>query len=163
MASALIGREALFYGDLPPVDVKTGGPADGDVAVRFSYVPPWTFLLLLAGILPFFLALLFVPERIPGRLPVTAATVDRYHAHRPWQWGAWALILAGPALAAALGTPQPLVATGVGLLGLLLVEVRRADDWVAVRPVRGTPLLEIRRVHPDFVAALTDRVTDARR
>lgn len=163
MASALVGREALWYGDLPPVCVKTGEPADGDVAVRFSHVPPWTFLLLLAGILPFFVALLFVPERIPGRLPITVATVDRYHAHRPWQWGCWGLILAGPALSAALGQGQPLLATGSGLVGLLVVEARRANDWVAVRPVRNTPLLELRRVNPSFGAAVAERATAGRR
>lgn len=163
MATALIGREALWYGDLPPVCVKTGGPAEGDVRVRFSHVPPWTFLLLLAGIFPFFIALLFVPERIPGRLPITVAAVDRYHAHRPWQWGAWGLILAGPLLATLLQTPQPLLATGVGLVALLVIEVRRTQDWVGVRPMRGTSLVELRRVHPDFAAAVADRVRAARR
>ena len=163
MASALIGREALWYGDLPRVCIKSGEPADSDVAVRFSHVPPWTFLLLLAGVVPFFVALLFVPERISGRLPATVATVERYHAHRPWQWATWAAILAGPLLSVALNRPQPMLATGAGLVGLLIVEARRANDWVGLRPVRSTPLVELHRVHPDFAAAVAERATAGHR
>jgi hypothetical protein len=49
VSDALLSREALWYGELPPVCVKTGRPADGTVDVSFERLPPWTYLLLLAG------------------------------------------------------------------------------------------------------------------
>jgi hypothetical protein len=48
MPTAKVSRRRLQEGDLPLVCVKTGEPADGIVSVRFSMLPSWAFLLLLA-------------------------------------------------------------------------------------------------------------------
>lgn len=159
MTEALIGREQLWYGDLPGLCIKTGRPAEGDVRAVFAYLPPWTYLLLFAGILPFFIALLFVPERIAGRVPISRAALDRYHRFTRYLWVGWGLVLAGFGSMVVFERLDLLVLTGLGFATVLVAEVRRGSAWIAARPVRGTPLLEVRRVHPDFAAAVAERAT----
>lgn len=153
----LVTREQLRSGDLPAVCVKTGEPADATVSVRFSYLPPWTFLLLLPGIAPFLIALVFATERITGRLPITAAAHERYHAHG--RIYGWAMAVTAISLVLAMVRTEPwwLVGVGVGAALFAVVEVRRSADWVAARPARATGEVQLRRVHPAFAAAVADQ------
>ena len=157
MSEALVSRERLWYGELPPVCVKTGAPADGTVKATFERMPPWTFLLLLAGIFPFFIAALFLRERIQGRVPVTAEVIERYHAGKRWLWASWGLILAGAVLPAVFRSRGPLVLIAAGLLLLVITEVRRAQRWISGAPVPDTPFVELRRVHPAFADAVAEQ------
>lgn len=79
MATVRLPRQRLREGALPRVCVKTGRPADGTVAASFSSLPSWTYLLLLAGILPFLIAWAFGRQRVDARLPVCRGVLDRYH------------------------------------------------------------------------------------
>jgi hypothetical protein len=159
---ALVGREALWYGDLPPVCVKTGGPADGTVEVTFERLPPWTYLLLLAGIFPFFVALLLIRDQVRGQVPVTRLVVARYRAHRrPIAMG-WALVALGVGLAAVAGEPWLVLLAGAGILLIVVAEVRRTQGWITGVPVAGTPFVELRRVHPAFAAAMAEQRDRAR-
>lgn len=157
MSVALVGREALWYGDLPPVCVKTGGPADGTVEVSFERLPPWTYLLLLAGILPFFVALLVIRDRARGQVPVSRPVVERYRAHRRPIGIGWVLVALGVVLAAVAGEPWLVLLAGAGVLLLVVAEVRRTQGWITGVPVAGTPFVELRRVHPTFAAAVADQ------
>lgn len=47
--SARVSAERLAAGDLPPICVVTGRPADTRVAMTFRSTPDWTWLLLLAA------------------------------------------------------------------------------------------------------------------
>lgn len=159
VAKALVSRERLWYGDLPAVCVKTGMPADRSVPFRSERLPPWTFLLLLAGLVPFFIAALFVRERVEGRLPITARAYERYRGHRRPLRAGWGLTLGGVAAAALATEPWFLVLTAVGVLTVLVAEFRRSGDWFDAVPVRGTPFVELRRVHPAFVDAVATDTT----
>jgi hypothetical protein len=154
MAEALVSRERLFYGDLPQVCVKTGAPAAGLVATTFERMPPWTFLLLFAGIFPFFVAALFSREQVKGQVPITPEVVERYHRRRRWLWVGYALVVLGLVATVVLQEPRVLAAAVIGVVVIAVTEYRRTRDWIGAVGVRGTPFVELRRVHPDFVAAV---------
>ena len=154
MADALVSRERLFYGELPEVCAKTGQPTSALVSTTFERVPPWTFLLLFAGIFPFFIALLFVREKVKAKVPMTREVVERYHGRRRWLLIGYGVILLALVVAAALQESWFML---VGLIGVVMVavtEYRRARDWINAVGVRDTPFVELRRVHPDFARAI---------
>jgi hypothetical protein len=154
MAAVRVPREKVESDALPAVCVKTGEPADQEIRATFSWLPPWTYLLLLAGIFPFLIALFFANEKITARLPVRTYVVDR---HRQLTRRVWLLL----GLAVGLGVLVGLVgeewlwlgppAAVVGAVGTLM---RRAQGWIDIRPLRGTSQVELRRVSPAFVTAL---------
>ncbi|HSK24560.1 MAG TPA: hypothetical protein VK906_15350 [Egicoccus sp.] len=156
MADALVSHERFWYGDLPPICVKTGAPAHGTVRVTFERMPGWTLLLLFAGIFPFFIAAMFVRERVQGRVPVTDEVIERYHAAKRWLWASWGLIGAGVLLPLVLRRPAGLWALGIGVVLLVATEMWRAGTWISGRAVPGTPFVELRRVHPAFAEAVAD-------
>ncbi len=157
MAEALVGREPLWYGELPTICVKTGEPADRTIVARFEWVPPWTFLLLFAGVVPFFIALVFVRETTKGRLPVTDELIDRHHAFKRQLWLGWGLIAAGPVLALVTPIPDLWLLSGFGALWVAVTELRRNRSWVTGVPLSGSDFVELRRVHPDFAAAVASQ------
>lgn len=159
MVAVLVSREDYWYGDLPPICVKTGEPAQQTIATSSEHIPPWTFLLLFAGILPFFIALLFARETVSGRVPVTLAAVEHYHAARRLVWTGWGIVLLGVAVAVAAQRSGVLWVSLAGLVVLVVAEVRRNRRWIATTPLKGTPSVEIRRVHPTFAAAVADART----
>jgi hypothetical protein len=56
---------------LPPVCAKTGEPTDGYAKMEFSSSPPWTWILLLFGILPFLIAHFFASVHVVGFVPMS--------------------------------------------------------------------------------------------
>jgi hypothetical protein len=141
------------------VCAKTGEPADGTVNVTFSVLPSWTYLLLLAGIFPFLIAWVFANERIPAQLPVRRSVVDRYHDLR---WRA----LASFGIAVASGVVAVIsvewVWWGAAALAFMVgfvTLVQRAAGWLDVHPLRGTTLVELRRVSTQFAEAVTHERT----
>jgi hypothetical protein len=83
--------------------VKTGEPADGIVSVTFSMLPSWTFLLLFAGIFPFFIALVFANEQIVTQLPIHQSVLDRYHLLGRRAWAYFGIAVACGVAAAVSG------------------------------------------------------------
>lgn len=161
MAQVRVGAEQLRTGDLPPVCVKTGAPADGTSAVRFEHLPPWTYLLLLAGVLPFLIAWFFARIQLRGHLPATSAVIERYHDLGRHRWLGVGAAVAGPVTAAVAQEPWLLTLTLAGVAWLLIIEARRAAAWVTARPVEGGATVELRRVHPRFVEAVAEARTRA--
>lgn len=154
MAAVRLPREKVESGALPAVCVKTGEPADQTIRATFSWLPPWTYLLLLAGIFPFLLALLFANEKIKARLPVRTSVVDR---HRQLTSHAWLLIgiaLILGVLASFVGEAWLWVGPLAAVVGAGVALVRRAQAWIDIRPLRGTSQVELRRVSPTFATAL---------
>lgn len=120
--------------------------------VRFSRLPPWTYLLLLAGIFPFLIALLFADEVVTGRLPVHRVVFERYRRLSRWAW-----TCLGPALLAAataslgggwwlwsLAAAKQLVAGGS--VTFMWCEV----GWVRSRPIPGGSSVKLVGVAPRF-------------
>lgn len=165
MARVWVEREALRAGDLPPVCAISGEPADTHLPVRFSHLPPWTYLLLFAGVLPFLIALWFAPEPIPGRLPVRAEVVRSWRRRRRRATVATVAAFVVVVAALALGWPPELM---IGAL-VLFVVTAGALAWVASGMADGTldasrRWVELRRVHERFAAAVeTDERVHGRR
>ena len=61
----------LEAGTLPPVCAKTGTSSDGQVKIRFSSAPAWTWILLFFGIFPFLIAQYFATVHVDGLLPLS--------------------------------------------------------------------------------------------
>jgi hypothetical protein len=61
----------LEAGTLPLVCAKTGEPSDGQVEIRFSSAPAWTWILLFFGIFPFLIAQYFATVHVDGLLPMS--------------------------------------------------------------------------------------------
>lgn len=149
-----VPRQALAEGDLPPVCVRTGRPADGLVPVRFRPVPGWTWLLLPFGVLPFLVATFFAGELVVGDVPATRAVVD--HQRRWRRRGVWLGLaaLVGVGLA-VLGSSPVLaglaVACGLTSLGIL---AWRWATWITVKTDRNGIWVRISGVHDDFAEAV---------
>ncbi|MEX0869115.1 MAG: hypothetical protein WD011_05525, partial [Nitriliruptoraceae bacterium] len=82
MAQVTIPRDVIERGELPPVCAVTGQEADGTVAVQFNALPPWSWVLLLVGVIPFLVANALAPTRVEGRVPVVRPVVERFDARR---------------------------------------------------------------------------------
>jgi hypothetical protein len=147
-------RDVFERGELPSVCVKSGEPADQTVEATFRWLPPWTYLLLLAGVLPFLIAVFFAEEKVVGRVPVRHRIVARRRQLGRLVWGWLAVALLAGIGAGATGTDWLWWGSLVGLVGAVGTLVQRDWGWLDVRPVRSTSTVEVRRVHPGFVTAL---------
>ena len=132
----------------------TGRPADTLVAMTFRWTPDWTWLLLLFGIVPFFIAAHFATVEIPARLPVARDTLGQYGTQRR---SVWLGIIAGVALIIAAAAGQLPVLAWLGLAawlvaGAALIVVNLW--WVGVAPAQRRGDVTLRRVHPRFAQEL---------
>ena len=153
MATTQVSYERLVAGELPPVCIKSGALADGLVEARFGRLPPWTFLLLLAGILPFVIALFFAHETIRCQVPVQRHVIERYHRLSRQATVGWA-VSGVSGIIAVLGVYWLWMVAFAGVALVVWSWFQRAVGWVDAHPVRGTPLVELRRVSPEFAAVV---------
>jgi hypothetical protein len=149
-----VRREDLAAGELPAVCAVSGQPTDLQVRTRFETLPDWTWILLLFGVLPFLVALVFATERIPALVPLHQDVLDRRRAHRRRGWLAGvagaALLVLGMVADAAVPVWLGLAALGVVLLSLL----GASRAFPRARPDRSGLGVWLRGVHPSFVAAV---------
>jgi hypothetical protein len=159
-----VRREDLASGALPEVCVVTGQPTDILARTRFEWLPDWTWILLLFGVLPFLVAVAFASERIPALIPLSQEAVDRRRGHRRRAILAGA---AGAALFAAAYVVEEVWLVWLALAALGLVLVSLLGLWRSLpraRPDRSGLGVRLRGVHPRFVEAVETRDrTDARR
>jgi hypothetical protein len=114
VARAAATVEDLKEGRLPPICAKTGEAADGSVPIEFSSTPGWTWILLLFGIFPFFIARAFSTVRVVGLVPMSDVAQRR---KRAFDWAsAGFLLLSVAVLAIGVATSKALVLTGVGMV-----------------------------------------------
>lgn len=154
MATVAVSRERLRKGDLPLICIKTGRPAHGMVDATFSVLPSWTYLLLLAGVFPFVIALLFAGERIVAQVPLRRSVLNRYHglSLRARACVGVAVALAAVAVASGFGWLWwPAVLFGIAGSAILF---QRETAWVRAHPIHGTPDIELDGVHENFAAAV---------
>ena len=151
-----VPRQALAEGDLPPVCVRTGRPADGLVPIRFRPVPAWTWLLLPFGVLPFLVANLFAGELVVGDVPVTRSVVDHHHRWRGR--GLWLGIAAVVGVGLAVLGSSPWVAglaVACGLTSLGILAWRWAT-WITVKTDRNGLWVRLSGVDGAFAQAVAD-------
>lgn len=152
-----VSREDLHAGDLPAVCVVTGEDADGLVRFRFNSLPDWTWLLLLCGVIPFLIALMFASDEVRGEVPVRREVVERYHQRKRLS------LIAGAAGIALLGLAVATAQAEVALMGVAAVvtaigaRVVAETGFVDGRPDRTGLWVKLSRVHPNFVEALRSR------
>ena len=154
MATVRIPQDLFEAGELPRVCVKSGEPADQTIKATFRWLPPWTYLLLLAGVLPFLIAMVFADEKVVGRVPVRNLIVERHRRLGHLVWG-WLAVVILAAVGAAMAGPGWLWwGVLVGVAGVVGTLIQQSRGWIDARQVRGTSTVEVRRVHPGFVTAL---------
>lgn len=157
MPTATVSRWSLQQGDLPAVCVKTGEPADGTVSVRFSSLPSWTFLLLLAGIFPFLIALVFANEQIVAQVPIRQPVLDHYHLLTRRASVCAGFAVACGVAAAVSGFAWMWWVAALGAVAGVAILLQRATGWVRARPVRGTSLIDLDGVSAAFATAVKDQ------
>jgi hypothetical protein len=171
----------LSAGDFPPICAMSGAPAETWGKFRFSTPPAWAvvFLLLIcAAGLGFFVTLpltYLVSRHATGILPLTRASVRKLSL--PLRVGIPVTVVGVVLLLIAFTTVtrNPLVgvllvfAVNLGALalvaGVVLVEIglQLGQSLIGPRakimrrdPSQTEALVELRRVHPKFVAAVTE-------
>ena len=159
MSAVVVSRGSLGSGDLPRVCVKTGAPADGTVDVRFSRLPPWTYLLLLAGIFPFLVALLFADEVVTGRLPVHRVVFERYRRLSRWAWTCLGVALLAAATASLGGGWWLWWGAAALVAGGSVTFMWREVGWVSARPLRGGSSVKLVGVAPRFAEEVEGMLT----
>jgi hypothetical protein len=80
MATLEMGRRPLEDEDVPDLCMQCGAPAEVHREKTFSWYPPWVFVLLLAGLLPFIIVALVLTKK--KRVPVPLCRAHRNH----WAW-----------------------------------------------------------------------------
>lgn len=143
MATAAATIDDVTTGKLPQVCAKTGGPAEATAKFRYRSTPPWTWILLLFGILPFLIARWFSGVQVLALIPFSEAALRRGKTFNRVVWGflllAVLLIVLGAALGALLGPAVALAGLGTAIVGLLLLVIgwpffwpngRVEGDWV---------------------------------
>lgn len=156
MVSVWVSGEDLRTGRLPAVCALTGQPAEGTVPVRLAWLPRWTWILLLFGVLPFLVASYFAMRYVEGALPVVQAAVSTYHRRRR---AARALAVTGVVLLAgsvALEVVPLAWVGGVCLVGSLAALAAALRGFVRARSDHGDARVLLSGVHPAFVEAVRD-------
>jgi len=163
MANVQVWQSQLVANDFPPVCAMTGAPAEMWRKFTFTNTPAWAFMFGAIGAAAF-------SSRVSGYLPLTRQASKRITRVR-WLFGGliplaivfWvAGVIAVPAgddtIRATIAGVLFLLgfaALFVGLLGILLARNYLGPGARIIdRGGQPQPLIELRRVHPAFVAAV---------
>jgi hypothetical protein len=167
----------LWANDFPPICAMTGRPAETWKKFKFATPPDWTYALLVltclggVGFIAFTIVVAAVSERASGFLPLTRSS-SRIVTLAYWiplaLLIAWPICWVGALITAgdpnASGTTAALVWLGIffllaGMVGRLLI-TRFVSPRAKVRelaPGQSDRVVELRNVHPLFVAAVLQR------
>lgn len=153
MATAAASIDDLRSGLLPSICAKTGVPETSRTEYTFVSVPRWTWVLLLFGILPFFIARSLAGVKVTGLVPLSHEATRRM---RRTQFLLAALIVPGLALVvgAAVASAPTLAWIGAGLMlaGAVAWMIGWRMAWVGGR--QRSEWMWLYRVHPSFARAL---------
>jgi len=165
LANVQVWQSQLVANDFPPVCAVTGAPAEMWRKFTFTNTPAWAFMFGAIGAAAF-------SRRVSGYLPLTRDASSRITLVR---WLFVGLIPVGILfwVASAIASPGPNSSDGTAstisallfLFGLAafffsIVGILLGRNWFGpsarITEVRGQPglLVELRRVHPAFVAAV---------
>jgi hypothetical protein len=156
MAGAVVTVDRLERGDLPPVCCKTGERTRLIVERKQRVIPPWTWVLLPFGVLPFVVvALLLTRRTVVVALPMSRRAARRLRtADRFGRLCLFFAVLTG--LAAATGrSPLPWLVPVALFVATALAYARAHMLWVGVDLSYTTArLVHLTRVHPRFAEAV---------
>jgi hypothetical protein len=160
----LIWQSQLAANDFPPVCAMTGAPAETWRKFSFSTAPPWAFWV--GGVI----VAALMSRRASGYLPLTRASVKRL---RLFTWSFFGLLpLAvifwiASAITSSVNGPvwsaitSLLFVLGIGsiivcLIGIVIARRLFGPTGKIFEPQPGQyeSLIELRNVHPNFVAAV---------
>lgn len=177
MGRVQVWASQLWANDFPPVCAMTGRPAETWKKFNFATPPDWAYALLFLvclggiGIAAFAVTVAIVSQRASGYLPMTRSSARTV---RLAFWIPLGLLIAWPvtwAIAAIFGfSSNDSTATTIaavffwlgllllvaGLVGRLLI-TRLVSPRAKVMPVppgQSDRIVELRNVHPVFVAAV---------
>jgi len=167
----------LWANDFPPVCAMSGRPAETWKRFKFVTAPTWAYWLLLLvcagglGFIAYAIATAAVAQRASGYLPLTRAS-SRTATLAFWvPTGLLIAWIVAWAVAAGIGfsSTDPNVSAmggvsfglgflflGTGLVGRLIVApfLRPRAKVMEMTPAQNDRIVELRNVHPNFVAAL---------
>jgi hypothetical protein len=178
MAKVELSRREAEDGHLPEVCMVCGAQAWKQKSKQFSWYPPWTAILILAGLIPFAIVVMILTKRMRVQVPLC----DEHQNH--WSWRSW-LVGLGVAFFALLGIatlvllaattdqsprrgggggggggPNPLVGllcAGTALGGLVWLIVCAIVQQMAIRPTEITDSsITLTNVAAAFVDALEE-------
>ena len=152
MPRVALPLDAFDEGAFPSVCVRTGQVATTDMHIQMTYTPRWVLVMLLFGILPYFVAAHFATQRRAGILPVSDAFVLQMRRSLAVMWGAFALAVAISVVAYA--TESATAAWAAGVAFVLWVAVVLYRLFTAVRGDLLEDVVVLRNAHPRFVAAV---------
>jgi hypothetical protein len=138
---------------LPLVCARTGAPADAMVAVRASWTPRWTLLLLAGGIVPFLVARWLSRRQEAGWIPMCGPCASRVERAR--QLGMGYLVAGVTSLLVGGLTSSPCLAR-LGMAAVALAVLAGTIEpalTVGARLDRSGAWVILTRVHPRFAAA----------
>ena len=153
-----VTQEELTAGAFPPVCAKTGKTTQAVVDLRVVIMPRWSRLLLLLGVLPWFIARPVIGQGFIARIPLTEDLVARVTKSRADLTAA----MLGGVFATIIGSFVPrddLQVAFVGLGFLIVVGSVTAlilgerDYGIDIRPTTWETVM-LRRIHPRFRDAL---------
>jgi hypothetical protein len=131
---------AVQTGDLPRICVISGRPTDNFVKMRWSWAPAWTYIFVLAGILPVLVIRYFAGTRSAGFLPIHR-DVQRKRRRQG--------VLAVLGFLGGLAVFIAAAALSSGLTALLGVALIVGGTSIAFQPSRALP---VRPAGPGFIA-----------
>jgi hypothetical protein len=173
----------LAANDFPPICAWTGRPAETWRRYRFTTPPAWTYALLILvclgglGIIVYAVIVSIVSNRASGFLPLTKTskrTVDLAVSTPLALLGAWIFLWVAAAVVGIVASDPAMqtvawvmfwlgtLSLAAGVIGRLVVTPLVGPRATVMEQMPGQydKLVELKRVHPAFVAAINARHLD---
>jgi quinol-cytochrome oxidoreductase complex cytochrome b subunit len=164
MAQADLDLRDVERHGLPMICMRCGAAAVVTKTTKFAWHPPWVFLLVLGGLLPFLIVALILTQRAT----IDAPLCDRHRGHWTWRavftWGGlftvcavvWLLIMDVGDANLWEKWYYGWLWVGTGVLFLIWLVITCVLQATSIRPTEiASRRLTLTNVAPEFVAATT--------
>jgi hypothetical protein len=161
MADIRLGRYEIEHYDPPPVCARCGAASVVCKNHRFNWSPPWVFILLFMGVLPYAIAAAATRKTMSVPVPLCA--------RHKWHWGGrtavvllglvviFLIFFAGIAVADDFQLEPPAVFLPVGVLFLVWIVSAAVLGTTTIRPREITDRsITLSGVSPGFIDALNE-------
>ncbi len=158
--------------DVPYVCMKCGADAVLEKKTQFAWYPPWVWVLLFAGVLPYIILVMVITKRQRVMVPLCDHHKNHFLFRRILRAVGWLAFFGAPALF-VLGfiiTPNrgdlaSFLCTGwIGLIGFYFLGLEVSSLLTKIRPSRITDReIVLTNVSPEFATAVEEHELDERR